>query len=109
MIESCYYAYRMTKDEKYRDWAWDAWLAIDKHTRVDHGFNYLRDVNAPIGKFLYGDNQESYFFSETLKYLFLIFSDDAEWHVNDKGQNLWVYNTEGHPFRIRQKKVGRSS
>jgi hypothetical protein len=48
-----------------------------------------------------GDNQESYFFSETLKYLFLIFGDDGEWHFNYEGQNKWIYNTEGHPLRVQ--------
>lgn len=102
-IESYYYAYRMTKDEKYRDWAWDAWQAIDKTARLDRGYNYLRDVNVPDGANRAGDNQESYFFSETLKYLFLIFSDDNnEWHVNFNAPNQWVYNTEGHPFKVRR-------
>jgi mannosyl-oligosaccharide alpha-1,2-mannosidase len=102
VIESYYYAYRMSKDEKYRDWAWDAWQAINK-THLEHGFNYLVNVNTPDGTNRVANNQESYFFSETLKYLFLIFSDNAEWHVNFKGQNQWVYNTEGHPFQIRRQ------
>jgi mannosyl-oligosaccharide alpha-1,2-mannosidase len=101
VIESYYYAYRITKDVKYRDWAWEAWEAINQTARLEHGFNYLSDVNVPGGRNRAADNQESYFFSETLKYLFLIFSDDGEWHVNFKGQNPWVYNTEGHPFKVR--------
>ena len=102
VIESYYYAYRMTRDEKYREWAWDAWQAIDKNARLERGYNYLRDVNAPDGANRAGDNQESYFFSETLKYLFLIFSDDSEWHVKFDAPNHWVYNTEGHPFKVRR-------
>jgi len=101
VIEAYYYAYRMTEDEKYQNWAWDAFEAINKVARLENGFSYLRDVNAPDGKNREGDNQESYFFSETLKYLFLIFSDDGEWHVNSNDKNSWVYNTEGHPLKIR--------
>jgi mannosyl-oligosaccharide alpha-1,2-mannosidase len=100
VVESYYYAYRITKDEKYRDWAWDAWQSINKITRLKHGFSYLIDVDSSSSGV--GDNQESYFFSETLKYLFLIFSDNSEWHVNGNGENQWVYNTEGHLFRVRQ-------
>jgi hypothetical protein len=53
-----------------------------------------------------GNTQESFFFSELLKYLWLIFDDretDGEWHVNaGRGaENRWVYNTEGHPLRVR--------
>lgn len=99
VIESYYYAYRVTKDEKYREWSWDAWQAINRTTRQNQGFNYFRNVDDPDGGM--GDNQESYFFSETLKYLFLIFSDDGEWQVNFNGQNPWLYSTEGHLFKIR--------
>jgi mannosyl-oligosaccharide alpha-1,2-mannosidase len=99
VIESYYYAYRVTKDEKYRDWAWEAWEAINRAVRVNYGFAFLRDVNTLNGEL--GDNQESFFFAETLKYLFLIFSDDAEWHVNSTGGSQWIYNTEGHPFKVR--------
>lgn len=75
---------------------------------MEHGFNYLRDVREPDGLRNQGNNQESYFFSETLKYLWLIFDDEdgkgkGEWHVNAdfKKEDKWVYNTEGHPLRIR--------
>lgn len=91
----------MTKDQKYRDWAWDAWEAIDSTARLNRGYNFLSDVNAPDGGVQNGDNQESYFFSETLKYLYLIFSDDAEWQVAGPGEvNKWVYSTEGHPLKV---------
>jgi mannosyl-oligosaccharide alpha-1,2-mannosidase len=104
VIESYYYAYRITKDEKYRDWAWDTFVAINATTRMNHGFTFYQDVrqiNGPVG-----NTQESYFFSETLKYLWLIFDDrtiGGEWHVNATfGQkDGWVYNTEGHPLRVR--------
>ena len=45
---------------------------------------------------VHNDVQESFFFAETLKYLFLIFSDDD---VVDLKK--WVFNTEGHAFPIR--------
>jgi mannosyl-oligosaccharide alpha-1,2-mannosidase len=99
VIESFYYAYRVTKDEKYRDWAWEAWEAINRTARLAHGFSYFHDVDSLHGKM--GDNQESFFFSETLKYLFLIFSDDAEWQFNSKGGSAWIFNTEGHPLKVR--------
>ena len=42
------------------------------------------------------DSQQSWFLAETLKYLFLLFSDD---HVMPLDQ--WVFNTEAHPVRVR--------
>lgn len=101
VLESYYYAYRVTKDEKYRDWAWVAWLAINATARLHYGFNYLTDVNIDDGGKRNADNQESYLFSETFKYLFMIFSDDAVWQVAGSGRSVWVYNTEGHPLKVR--------
>jgi mannosyl-oligosaccharide alpha-1,2-mannosidase len=73
-IESFYYAYRATKDRKYQDWAWEAFVAIVSHTRTRNGFAPISDVNKVGGGWRYG-RQESFFFSETLKYLYLIFSE----------------------------------
>lgn len=87
----------MTKDPKYRDWAWDAAEAIEKHCRTDGGYTGFRDVRAPDTT--QDDVQQSFFFAETLKYLYLIFSDDSVLPF-DK----YVFNTEAHPFLIRNSK-----
>lgn len=42
------------------------------------------------------DKMESFFLGETLKYLFLLFSDDMELLNLDK----YVFNTEAHPLPI---------
>ena len=93
VIEAYFYLWRSTKDEKYRDWAWEAVRAIEIHCRTDNGYSGLRDVYEanPVK-----DNiQQSFFFAETLKYLYLIFSDDQI--PLDK----YVFNTEAHPFLIK--------
>ncbi len=71
---------------------------------MEHDIYYYKDVRQVNGPM--GNNQENYFFSETLKYLWLIFNErkeGSEWHVNAgfKGEDTWVYNTEGHPLCIR--------
>lgn len=43
VIESFYYAFRATGDQIYRDWAWEAFLAINSTTRTGSGFAELRD------------------------------------------------------------------
>ena len=43
----------------------------------------------------YNDSMQSFFLAETLKYLFLIFSDDDAISLND-----YVLNTEAHPLGI---------
>ena len=43
------------------------------------------------------DKMETFFLGETLKYLYLLFSDDE----NLMDLNKWVFNTEAHPLPIR--------
>jgi hypothetical protein len=39
---------------------------------------------------------ETFWFAETLKYLYMLFSEDE---LIDLHQ--WVFNTEAHPFRVQ--------
>ena len=36
-VESYFYPWRITKDQKYRDWAWDVAVAIEKECRCGSG------------------------------------------------------------------------
>lgn len=102
VIEAYYYAYRETRQEKYRDWAWEAWSAIDNSTRLTRGYSSIEDVDAENGQIRFIDDQEGYFFSKTLRYLYLIFEWDAEWQVRSKedwSRDAWVYTSGGHPLR----------
>lgn len=94
VIESYYYMWMMTKNEKYREWAWEAVLAIEKYCRTENGYSGINNVNIANPQF--DDVQQSFFFAETLKYLYLIFAD-TDLLPLDK----YVFNTEAHPFRIR--------
>ncbi|XP_072021907.1 mannosyl-oligosaccharide 1,2-alpha-mannosidase IA-like [Amphiura filiformis] len=58
-IESYFVMWRRTHDQKYRDWAWQAAQAIEKHCRVDAGFSGIRDVYA--SKVSHDDVQQSFF------------------------------------------------
>jgi len=71
VIESFYYAYRATGDQIYRDWAWNAFVAINSTCRVGSGFAELNDVNAPNGGG-FNDFQDSFLFAEVMKYSYLI-------------------------------------
>lgn len=95
VIEAYFYLWRTTKDPKYRDWAWDAAQAIEKHCRTEFGYSGIRNVYENHVE--HDDVQQSFFFAETLKYLYLIFSDDDVLSL-DK----YVFNTEAHPFLIKQ-------
>ncbi|XP_071955897.1 mannosyl-oligosaccharide 1,2-alpha-mannosidase IA-like [Antedon mediterranea] len=95
VIESYFVMWRLTKDTKYRDWGWEAVEAINKHCRVPDGFSGIRDVYA--SKVSHDDVQQSFFLAETLKYLYLLFSDNDFMSLDD-----WVLNTEAHPLPVKK-------
>lgn len=95
-VESLFYMYRLTGDEKYRQYGYEIFQSFIKHTKVvneegDVSYTSLDDMTQvpPIKR----DNLESFWFAETLKYLYLLFDD------NDKVPlDKYVFNTEAHPF-----------
>ncbi|TGO30274.1 hypothetical protein BPAE_0006g00130 [Botrytis paeoniae] len=99
VLESFYYAYRLTGDEKYREWSWNGFVAINATARTGSGFAELQNVNAANGGG-FSDFQDSFLFAEVLKYAYLIHGDDAEYQVGSGGVNQWVFNTEAHPFKV---------
>ncbi|KAF8538433.1 glycoside hydrolase [Trichophaea hybrida] len=104
VIESYYHGWKLTGDPMYREWAWDAFVAINATTRTESGYSSIENVMAKDGGTKI-DFQESFWFAEVLKYLYLIFSgDDVEVGVGVQGgRNQWVFNTEAHPIRVAQK------
>lgn len=98
-IESLYYAYRATGDKKYQDLAYQCFQAILKQCRGGSGFSGINDVTKANGGGQ--DNfQQSFFLAEALKYSYLINIDDQPVQVRADG-NQFVFNTEAHPFRVR--------
>ncbi|XP_066139079.1 mannosyl-oligosaccharide alpha-1,2-mannosidase IA isoform X2 [Euwallacea fornicatus] len=93
-IESYFYLYRLTKDEKYRDWGWEAVQALEKHCRVPGGYTGIKNVYSEEPQ--QDDVQQSFLLAETLKYLYLLFSDEDYYPLDQ-----WVFNTEAHPFPIK--------
>ncbi|KAJ8978369.1 hypothetical protein NQ317_018601 [Molorchus minor] len=94
VIESYFYMYRLTKDEKYRNWGWEAVQALEKYCRVSGGYTGLKNVYSEEPQ--QDDVQQSFFLAETLKYLYLLFSDDSLLSLDE-----WVFNTEAHPMPIK--------
>ncbi|XP_076586396.1 mannosidase, alpha, class 1B, member 1b isoform X1 [Chaetodon auriga] len=95
-VESLFYLYRFTKDQKYRDWGYEILQNFNKYTKVSSGgytsINNVRDPDYPSPR----DKMESFFLGETLKYLYLLFSDDPNLISLDQ----YVFNTEAHPLPI---------
>lgn len=64
-FESYFIMWRLTHDQKYRDWGWDAVQALDKHCRSPNGFSGLKNVYSDEPT--QDDVQQSFFLAETLK------------------------------------------
>lgn len=93
VVEAWFYLWRVTGKQKYRDWCWEAVQALERHCRAEAGYSGIRNVN--VAQAEQDDVQQSFFLAETLKYLYLAFSDSTEFPLDQ-----WVFNTEAHPFPI---------
>jgi mannosidase alpha-like ER degradation enhancer 2 len=89
-LESAYYLYRLTGDERYRRMGGGMFEAIERWTRSDAGFAALADVRTKAKR----DRMHSFLFAETLKYAYLLFAPPS---TLDLG--AVVFNTEAHPLR----------
>jgi hypothetical protein len=94
-VESLFYLWRATGDPKYREWGWLIFQAFEKYTRVEHGYASIDSVRHPQNPG-YRDKMETFYLAETLKYLYLLFSDDDALLPLDK----FVINTEAHPLPV---------
>ncbi|CAE6506090.1 unnamed protein product [Rhizoctonia solani] len=93
-VESLFLAYRLTGDPKYRRWGWGIFQSIEKHCKVPTG-GYATILNVDKLPVRWEDKQETFLLSETLKYLFLLFSDSTVLPLDEV-----VFNTEAHPFPV---------
>lgn len=92
-IESTYYLYRATRDPWYLHVGEMALRDIKRRCWTRCGLAGIQDVKT--GKL--SDRMESFFLSETTKYLFLLFD---EHHPLNHLDAPFVFNTEGHPLVI---------
>ncbi|KAJ7056221.1 seven-hairpin glycosidase [Mycena amicta] len=94
-VETFYLMWRTTGDIKWRERGWAIFESIEKFTRVKYGYTSVRYLDEQAYAPARIDSQPSWYFAETLKYLFLLFTDE-ELVPLDK----WVFNTEAHPFPV---------
>jgi ER degradation enhancer, mannosidase alpha-like 2 len=90
IIESAWYLYRLTKDPRYVEMGRTFFEGIRAHCRTEAGDTVLKSVVTREK----GDLMPSYFLAETLKYLYLLFSDEPAVDLKTV-----VFNTEAHPLR----------
>ncbi len=97
IIESAYYLYYYTGDPKYATMGQTFFHGIVQHCKTAAGFAFLKDVSLQ----LQGDDMPSFFFAETLKYLYLLFAPRQTLPFEGV-----IFNTEAHP--IRKEGIGRN-
>ncbi|KAG8231496.1 hypothetical protein J437_LFUL007669 [Ladona fulva] len=75
----------------------DMLYAFEKYTKVANGYTSIGNVRNPTNT-RPRDMMESFFLGETLKYLYLLFSDEQTMISLDE----WVFNSEAHPLPIHE-------
>ncbi|MHB2148900.1 glycoside hydrolase family 47 protein [Calditrichota bacterium LG25] len=87
LIESTYYLYYFTRDEKYRQAGSAIFASLKKHCKTKAGYAALKNVITKEKS----DSMESFFLAETLKYLYLLFK-----HPDFLDLDKIIFNTEAH-------------
>lgn len=90
IIESAYYLYTYTHDPKYLDMGKTFFDSLVKYCRTDAAYAALSNVETKKQS----DEMESFFFAETLKYLYLLYAPPKALDLHKV-----VFNTEAHPLR----------
>ncbi|KAF8661347.1 hypothetical protein AX16_001442 [Volvariella volvacea WC 439] len=92
-LESIFLMWRVTGDPKWRMRGWKIFEALEREARTDVGYAVLRSVERSPA--ILDNSMPSYFLAETLKYLYLLFSDERLIPLDS-----WVLNTEAHPLPV---------
>ncbi len=89
IVESTYYLYQATHDEKYLRMGRELFRDFKRHCRTSSGYAALESVVTKKQK----DRMESFVLAETFKYFYLLFAPDA------LDFDAVTFNTEAHPLR----------
>ncbi|KAG0043124.1 mannosyl-oligosaccharide alpha-1,2-mannosidase [Gryganskiella cystojenkinii] len=94
-VESLFYLWQLTRDEKYREWGWKIFEAIETYSKVSTGgYSSIHDIRKK-DNIQFSDKMETFYLAETLKYLYLLFAP-----VDTVPLDKFVFNTEAHPLPI---------
>lgn len=96
--ESTYLLYRATRNPFYLHVGRDVLESLNRHAKSECGYATIHDVY----EMSLEDRQESFFLSETSKYLFLLFDFENPLHKKPH-ESRFVFTTEGHLLPISDK------
>jgi hypothetical protein len=90
IIESSYYLWHLTGDPLYQSMGQKYYDSLVKWARTPDAYTAMDDVRT----MKQADDMESFFFAETLKYLYLLYApaDTVDWKKQ-------IFNTEAHPLK----------
>eukprot|EP00929_Paragymnodinium_shiwhaense_P090752 TRINITY_DN50885_c0_g2_i3.p1 TRINITY_DN50885_c0_g2~~TRINITY_DN50885_c0_g2_i3.p1 ORF type:complete len:138 (-),score=24.41 TRINITY_DN50885_c0_g2_i3:94-507(-) len=97
-VEAMYYMWYYTGDHKYRQWAHAVLEGLNRSARTKYGFSAVDKVDDENHRLR--DDCDSFFFAETLKYLYLIQADPGLLPLSE-----FVMNTEAHPLRVWDPRI----
>ncbi|CAI9720187.1 degradation-enhancing alpha-mannosidase 1 [Octopus vulgaris] len=96
LVESTYFLYQATRNPFYLHVGKEIIHSLNTHTRTKCGYATIHNVHRMDQE----DRMESFFLSETCKYLYLLFDKDN--HLNKEAIN-YIFSTEGHVFPINSR------
>merc|ERR1711879_107829 len=100
-IESTYYLYRATKSPLYLNIGEQLIDILETRAKSNCGYATIHDVTNHSLE----DRQESFFLSETLKYLYLLFDENNFLHKSRQ----WIFTTQAHLVKIDNKVMASQS
>ena len=90
IVESTYYLYHYTKDQKYLLMGEKLWRDFVKYCRTEEGYAALKSVVTKEQT----DSMQSFLFAETFKYFYLLFAPPSTLDFDRV-----IFNTEAHPIK----------
>ncbi|XP_025930706.1 ER degradation-enhancing alpha-mannosidase-like protein 1 [Apteryx rowi] len=96
LVESTYLLYQATKNPFYLHVGMDILQSLEKYTKAKCGYATLHHVVEKTKE----DRMESFFLSETCKYLYLLFDEENPVH---KSGNKYMFTTEGHIVSVDKR------
>ncbi|NXM91711.1 EDEM1 protein, partial [Oenanthe oenanthe] len=96
LVESTYLLYQATKNPFYLHVGMDILQSLEKYTKAKCGYATLHHVVEKTKE----DRMESFFLSETCKYLYLLFDEENPVH---RSGNKFMFTTEGHVVSVDER------
>lgn len=72
--------WQTTHNPRWRDLGWNIFQAIEREAKTKSGYATIYDVDSSPARLV--DEMPSFFLAETLKYLYLLFTDEDKFPLD---------------------------